>query len=102
MTKVGIIGATGMAGTAIFKAANTDGLDVTAIVRSKDKATRELGENSQLLVKDAFSLTKADLAAFDVVINAFATAPEKAYLHTDLAARLIALLRESDQPRLIF
>jgi len=102
MTKVGIIGATGMAGSAIFKAASAAGLDVTAIVRNKDKAIRELGENSQLLVKDAFSLTKADLTAFDVVVNAFATAPEKAYLHTDLAAKLIALLRESNQPRLIF
>ncbi|MCM6765489.1 NAD(P)H-binding protein [Weissella paramesenteroides] len=102
MTKVGIIGATGMAGSATFKAAKNAGLDVTAIVRNADKAKQNLGSDIQILETDAFNLTKSDLEQFDVVVDAFATAPEQAYLHTDLAAHLVAVLRETDSPRLIF
>lgn len=102
MTKVGIIGATGMAGLATFKAAQNAGLDVTAIVRNADKAKQNLGSDIQILETDAFNLTKSDLEQFDVVVDAFATAPEQAYLHTDLAAHLVAVLRETDSPRLIF
>lgn len=102
MTKVGIIGATGMAGSATFKAAQNAGLDVTAIVRNANKAKQNLGSDIQILETDAFNLTKSDLEQFDVVVDAFATAPEQAYLHTDLAAHLVAVLRETDSPRLIF
>ncbi|TPF02649.1 NADH-flavin reductase [Weissella paramesenteroides] len=102
MTKVGIIGATGMAGSATFKAAQNAGLDVTAIVRNADKAKQNLGSDIQILETDAFNLTKSNLEQFDVVVDAFATAPEQAYLHTDLAAHLVAVLRETDSPRLIF
>lgn len=102
MTKVGIIGATGMAGSATFKAAQNAGLDVTAIVRNADKEKQNLGSDIQILETDAFNLTKSDLEQFDVVVDAFATAPEQAYLHTDLAAHLVAVLRETDSPRLIF
>lgn len=102
MTKVGIIGATGMAGSATFKAAIAACLDVTAIVRSTDKAKETLGSDIAVIEKDAFDLTKADLEQFDVVVNAFATAPQQAYLHTDLAAHLVAELRETDAPRIIF
>lgn len=102
MTKVGIIGATGMAGSATFKAAQEAGLDVTAIVRNADKAKQNLGANIQLIESDTFNLTKSDLEQFDVVVDAFATAPEKAYLHTDLATHLVATLRETESPRLIF
>lgn len=102
MTKVGIIGATGMAGLATFKAAQNAGLDVTAIVRNANKAKQNLGSDIQILETDAFNLTKSDLEQFDVVVDAFATAPEQAYLHTDLAAHLVAVLRETDSPRLIF
>ncbi|WP_404975603.1 NAD(P)H-binding protein [Weissella paramesenteroides] len=102
MTKVGIIGATGMAGSATFKAAQNAGLDVTAIVRNADKAKQNLGSDIQILETDAFNLTKSDLEQFDVVVDTFATAPEQAYLHTDLAAHLVAVLRETDSPRLIF
>lgn len=102
MTKVGIIGATGMAGSATFKAVTAAGLDVTAIVRNADKAKETLGSDIVVIEKDAFDLTKADLEQFDVIVNAFATAPQQAYLHTDLAAHLVAELRETDAPRVIF
>ena len=102
MTKVGIIGATGMAGSATFKAAQKAGLDVTAIVRNADKAKQNLGSDIQVIETDASNLTKSDLEQFDVVVDAFATAPEQAYQHTDLAAHLVAVLRETNSPRLIF
>ena len=43
--------------------------------------------------KDAFEITLSDLEDVDVIIDAFATAPDQAYLQIDLAAHLIALLR---------
>lgn len=102
MTKVGIIGATGMAGSATFKAAQQAGLDVTAVVRNAAKAKDLLGADIQVLEKDAFALTTEDLAGFDVIVDAFSTAPAQAYLHVDLTAHLISLFRETEQPRLIF
>ena len=102
MTKVGIIGATGMAGSAAFKEAQAASLNVTAIVRNTAKAKKELGDSIQILEKDAFSLTKEDLAGFDVVVDAFSTAPAQAYLHVDLTAHLISLFREEESPRFIF
>ena len=102
MTKIGIIGATGMAGSAIFREAQKAGLEVTAIVRNSSKAKKLLGDNIEVLENDAFELSKNDLANFDVLVNAFSTAPSQAYQHVDLAAHLIHLFRETEQPRLIF
>lgn len=102
MSKIGIIGATGMAGSATFKEAVAAGLDVTAIVRNAAKAKEMLGSDSQILEKDAFELTQEDLAGFDVIVNAFSTAPAKAYRHVDLAAHLVRLLRECGSPRVLF
>ena len=100
--KLGIIGATGMAGTALYKESVARGHDVTAIVRNKEKAVSLLGSDAKFITKDVFDLTKTDLEGFDVIINAFATSPDKAYLHLDLAARLVALFRETENPRLFF
>ncbi len=100
--KLAIIGATGMAGTALYKESISRGHDVTAIVRHKDKALSLFGDDVKVVDKDVFDLTKSDLEGFDVVVNAFATAPEKAYLHLDLAAKLIGMFRETESPRLFF
>lgn len=102
MKNIGIIGATGNAGAAIYQEALKRGHEVTAIVRNQEKAKALLGNDAKLLVKDAFDLAKADLEKFDVVVNAFATEPKKAYLHVDLAAKLIHLFRETTSPRLFF
>lgn len=102
MTKVGIIGATGMAGSAIFKEAQKAKLEVTAIVRDADKAKKELSNDIQILKKNAFALTKDDLDKFDVVIDAFSTAPPRAYLHIDLATKLVGIYRQTRHPRFIF
>ena len=100
--KIAIIGATGMAGTALYKESVSRGHEVTAIIRNKDKAESLLGNDVKTIHKDVFDLTKSDLENFDVIINAFATAPAKAYLHLDLAAKLVSLFRETENPRLFF
>lgn len=100
--KIAIIGATGMAGTALYKESMSRGHEVTAIVRHKDKAVSLLGNGVKVIDKDVFDLTKSDLEGFDVIINAFATAPATAYLHLDLAAKLVSFFRETKCPRLFF
>ncbi|HEY5224032.1 MAG TPA: NAD(P)H-binding protein, partial [Microbacteriaceae bacterium] len=100
--KIGIIGATGNAGRALYAEATKRGHEATGIVRDPDRTGSILGTDATMLVKDAFDLTSEDLTSFDVVINAFSTPPARAYLHLDLAARLISLLRETQSPRLVF
>ncbi len=100
--KIAIIGATGMAGTALYKESVSRGHEVTAIVRDKDKAVSLLGDGVKVIIKDVYDLTRSDLKEFDVIVNAFATAPATAYLHLDLAAKLVSLFRETQSPRLFF
>jgi putative NADH-flavin reductase len=100
--KIAIIGATGMAGTALYEESVSRGHEVTAIVRDKDKVVSLLGDGVKVIVKDVFELTQSDLKEFDVIVNAFATAPAKAYLHLDLAAKLVGFFRETQNPRLFF
>jgi len=102
MTKVGVIGATGMAGSAIFKEAEDRGHEVTALIRNEDKAQRLLGQNINYIAKDVFHLTKEELEEFDVIINAFATAPDQAYLLVDLTTKLVAMFREDEDTHLFF
>lgn len=64
--KLAVIGANGKAGKLIVKEAVNRGLDVTAVVRT-DNATAA----QEVLKKDLFDLTAADLKGFDVVIDAF-------------------------------
>lgn len=99
---IAIIGATGMAGRAIFREAAARGHAVTGIVRDGARAARLLGGDARILAKDAFELRRDELAGFDVVVDAFSAPPAKAYLHVDLAAKLVALFRESQSPRLFF
>ncbi|MFZ7188264.1 NAD(P)-dependent oxidoreductase [Avibacterium avium] len=66
--KVAVIGANGKAGRLIVAEAVARGLEVTAVVRGENHSAAQ-----QVLKKDLFDLTKADLAGFDVVIDAFGT-----------------------------
>ncbi|MBS7577125.1 MULTISPECIES: NAD(P)H-binding protein [unclassified Enterococcus] len=101
--KIGVIGATGNAGLAVLKEAIARNHEVTAIVRNQAKLQGELGEQKvQIIEKEVFDLTIDDLKQFDVVVNAFATMPPKAYLHIDLAAKLVHLFRENKKTRLFF
>lgn len=101
--KIMIIGATGMAGRAITELALARGHQVLAIGRNADKLAA-LPANAQLTTRavDAFELTKTDLTAVDVVVDAMAAAPDHAYLHVDLATQLVAKLRDTEHPRLVF
>jgi putative NADH-flavin reductase len=100
--KIGIIGATGKAGRAIYAEAVERGHEATAIVRNPQKARELLGADVVMLHKDAFALAREDLKRFEVIVDAFSTAPMQAYEHVDLAARLVGLLRETTAPRLVF
>lgn len=100
--KIAVIGATGMAGKAIYQEATERGHEVTGIVRSEARGTEILGKDARLLVKDAFGLQQEDLSQFDVIVNAFAAPPHQAYLHVDLTTQLIAQFRETASPRLFF
>ncbi|MFC6207111.1 NAD(P)-dependent oxidoreductase [Levilactobacillus tongjiangensis] len=101
--KITIIGATGMAGSALVAEALKRGHQVTALARSTEKlAALPTSPNLTTRAVDAFAVTAADLQTADVVIDAFATAPAQAYLHVDLAAHLVHVLRETTTPRLVF
>jgi hypothetical protein len=63
--KMAIVAANGKAGKLIVAEAVNRGIDVTAIVREENKSAAQ-----SVIVKDALSLTKEDLAAFDVVVDA--------------------------------
>ena len=63
--KIAIIAANGKAGKLIAAEAVNRGIDVTAFVRGENKSAAQ-----SAVQKDALSLTKDDLAAFDVVVDA--------------------------------
>ena len=63
--KMAIVAANGKAGKLIAAEAVNRGIDVTAIVREENKSAAQ-----SALVKDALTLTRDDLAAFDVVVSA--------------------------------
>ncbi|GAB3271977.1 NAD(P)-dependent oxidoreductase [Arthrobacter pigmenti] len=100
--KIGIIGATGNAGSALFAEATKRGHQAAAIVRDPAKARELLGGGASILERDAFDLTADDLSAFDVVVNAFGATPDQAYLHVDLTQSLIDGASGENAPRLIF
>jgi len=99
MMKLLIIGATGMTGQSLVAEAVSNGLSVVANGRNLDKLNTLNNEFKDITIlnKDAFEITSSDLEDVDVIIDSFATAPEKAYLQIDLAAHLIALLRNSSK-----
>ncbi len=100
--KIAIIGATGNAGSAIFKEALKRGHQVTGYVRHPDKGVGILPPDAELIQQDAFTLTHNELQNYDVVVDAFGTTVDQAYLHIDLADHLIHELRETTSPRIVF
>lgn len=103
--KIGIIGATGKAGSAIYEQAVERGHETIAIVRDATKAREMLGADARVVERDAFAVTAEDLAGLDVAVNAFGTTPDEANQHVDLAQHLVeqtATLDEARRPRLAF
>ena len=64
--KIAVVCANGKVGKLIVKEAVGRGLDVTAIVRGENRSAAK-----QVIVKDLFDLTAADLKGYDVVVDAF-------------------------------
>lgn len=96
--KIGIIGASGKAGSLILKEALTRGHEVTAIVR--DEARVQI-QGVYVLEKDIFDLKAEDIKEFDVVVNAFGAAPGKEHLHVDAGKILIEAMKGAPQTKLI-
>lgn len=90
--KIGIIGATGKQGRLILQETIERDLPVTAIVRNAARVTEAI----PLLERDLFALTREELTAFDVVVDAFNASPGHEELHYDSLAHLIECLRGSD------
>lgn len=82
--KIAIIGATGKAGSLIAKEAFERGMDVTAIVRDKQKV--DTGRYA-VIEKDIFDITVDDVKDFDAVVSAFGAEPGREItLQTSLKA----------------
>ncbi|MBT2665632.1 NAD(P)-dependent oxidoreductase [Bacillus sp. ISL-4] len=96
--KIGIIGASGKAGSLILKEALTRGHDVTAIVRDEAKVQIQ---GAFVLEKDVFDLKSEDIKGFDVVVNAFGAAPGKEHLHVEAGKILIEAMKGAPQTKLI-
>lgn len=71
--KIAVVCANGKAGKLIVKEAVLRGIDVTAVVREENQT-----EAKNVLNKNLFDLTSADLNGFDVVIDAFGAWTEDA------------------------
>lgn len=95
--KVAVICANGKAGKLIVKEALQRGLDVTAVVRGENHS-----EASNVIQKDLFDLTAADLAGFDVVIDAFGAWTEDTLpLHSTSLKHLCEVLSGTDTRLLV-
>lgn len=75
--KIGIIGATGRAGSRILEEAKNRGHEVTAIVRNAGKIT-QTHKDINILQKDIFDLTLSDLSDQNVVVDAYGVSPDEA------------------------
>ncbi|MGE7907288.1 NAD(P)-dependent oxidoreductase [Peribacillus sp. NPDC094092] len=96
--KIGIIGASGKAGSLILKEALTRGHDVTAIVRDEGKVQIQ---GASVLERDVFDLNAEDIKGFDVVVNAFGAAPGNEHLHVEAGKILIEAMKGAPQTKLI-
>ncbi len=96
--KIGVIGATGKAGSRISVEAKSRGHEVTAIVRNAAKLE---DKSLSVLEKDVFNLTSEDLKSFDVVVNAFGAPMGQEHLHVDAGKVLIEAVKGAPNTRLI-
>lgn len=96
--KIGIIGASGKAGSFILTEAVERGHEVTAIVRNAEKVKNR---NVAVLEKDIFDLKAEDVKEFDVVVNAFGGVHGQEHLHVDAGKILIEAMKGAPLTRLI-
>jgi uncharacterized protein len=96
--KIGIIGATGKAGSLILNEAAERGHEVTAIVRD---ASKLVNKNVAFLEKDIFKITTEDVDQFDVIVNAFGAPLGEEQAHVDAGHALIEALKGTDTRAII-
>ncbi|MEM1503845.1 NAD(P)-dependent oxidoreductase [Domibacillus sp. 8LH] len=96
--KIGVIGASGKAGSFILKEAFSRGHEVTAIVRN---ASNVQDEKAAVIEKDIFDLKAEDIKVFDVVVNAFNAAPGEEHLHVEAGQVLIEALKGAPKTKLV-
>ena len=95
--KIAVVCANGKAGQLITKEALERGLDVTAIVREENRSAAK-----QVILKDILDLQAADLAGFDVVVDAFgAWAEDTLPLHSTSLKTLCDALSGTDTRLLV-
>lgn len=95
--KLAVICANGKSGQLIVKEALDRGLDVTAVVRRENRS-----QATQVIQKDLFQLTAADLQGFDVVIDAFGAWTEDTLpLHSTSLKHLCDILSGTDTRLLV-
>lgn len=98
MTKVAVISANGRVGSLVVKELVERGYDVTGFGRKAQNTTAA----QTYIQKDLFELTKADLAEFEIVVDAFGTwKPETLHLYIEVIQHLTSLLAGTDKRLLI-
>lgn len=96
--KIGIIGASGKAGSLILKEAVSRGHEVTAIVRDASKVK---SQNVAVLEKNIFDLKTEDIKNFDIIVNAFNAPFGEEHLHVEAGRVLIEAFKGAPKTRLI-
>ncbi|GAA0134724.1 NAD(P)-dependent oxidoreductase [Paenibacillus sp. YSY-4.3] len=96
--KIGIIGASGKAGSLVLKEALERGHEVTAIVRDASKLE---DKNVAVIEKNIYDLTSEDLRIFDVVVNAFGAPLGEEQAHVDAGHALIEALKGTNTRAII-
>ena len=94
--KIAVICANGKAGRLIVKEAADRGLDVTAVAREENRTAAR-----NVLQKDLFELTAADLAGYDVVIDAFGTWAEETLPQHSTSLKHLCDILSGTQTRLL-
>lgn len=90
--KLAVVCANGRVGSLVVREAVERGLDVTAVVREENQTIAQ-----NVIKKDLFDLTAADLEGFQVVVDAFgAWAPEELPGHSKSLMHLCDLLSGKD------
>lgn len=86
---IGIVGATGKAGSLILDEAVSRGHDVTAIIRNAKKLNND---NVNVIEKDVHDTTNEDFKGLDVVVNAFGAPLGEKDAHVEAGRALINAL----------
>lgn len=96
--KIGIIAASGKAGSMIMKEAVERGHDVTAIVRDPGKITED---KVSVVERDIFDIKADDVKKYDIVVNAFGAPAGEEHLHVEAGHVLIEALQDAPNTKLI-